>query len=80
MLAMDAARKHVGIVTVARGKESEPVEVRLGPLVRVRGIMKCAESGLAPQWCIADVSVPDDAERPLDNSRLMVVRHIGWAF
>jgi cytochrome oxidase Cu insertion factor (SCO1/SenC/PrrC family) len=72
VLAMDADRKHAGIVTVARGKESEPIEVRLGPLVRVRGDMKCAVSGLAPQWCIADVSLPDDSERPLDSSRLLV--------
>lgn len=72
VLAMDADRKHAGILTVARGKESEPVEVRLGPLVQVRGNMKCAASGLAPQWCIADVCLPDDPERPLDNSRLLV--------
>ncbi|HEY2828265.1 MAG TPA: hypothetical protein VGJ04_11760, partial [Pirellulales bacterium] len=55
LLAMDAARQCGGLGTLQKGQEEQPLEIRLGPLVHVRGTMQCSQTNLPPSWCIADV-------------------------
>jgi hypothetical protein len=72
LLVMDSSRQHGALATLPKGKESDPLEIRLGPLVRVHGTMTCAQNNQAPCWCIADLSTADDPTRPIDNTRLAV--------
>ncbi len=72
LLVMDRPRKHGALVFVPKGKEEQPLEIRLGPLVRVRGKFTAADTGAPPHWGLADVWLPDDPVRPLDNTRLAV--------
>ena len=72
LLAMDRQRKHSALVSIPKGKEDQPLEIHLLPLVRVRGTFVCADTGKPPHWGVADVSLPDDRDRPLDNTRLAV--------
>jgi thiol-disulfide isomerase/thioredoxin len=72
LLVMDRSRKHGALVSVPKGKEEQPLEVHLVPLIRVRGAFTCADTGQTPHWAIADVWLPDDPDRPLDNTRLVV--------
>jgi thiol-disulfide isomerase/thioredoxin len=72
LLVMDSSRQHGALATLPKGKESDPLEIRLGPLVRVHGTMTCAQNNQTPNWCIADLSTADDPTRPIDNTRLAV--------
>jgi thiol-disulfide isomerase/thioredoxin len=69
-MVMDKSRQRGALVRLAKGREEEPVEVRLGPIVRVRGNFVCAENGKQPNWAIADMNVVDSEECPLDNTRI----------
>ncbi|HTQ40179.1 MAG TPA: redoxin domain-containing protein [Pirellulales bacterium] len=71
LLAIDAARQHGGLGTT-QGAGNETIEIRLAPLVRVHGTLKCAQTTQIPAWSIADLSTVDDPFHPLDNTRLAV--------
>jgi hypothetical protein len=71
VLVMDAKRQHGGIGTLEKGREEQPIEIRLGPLVKVRGTFECTETGNPPFWSHVYVLVPDDPARPLDFPRLV---------
>ncbi len=72
IMAMDVSRQRGGLGTLTKGQENGPIEIHLGPLVRVHGTFKCAETNKVPIWSIADLSTPDDPTRPLDHTRLAV--------
>jgi len=71
-LVMDSSRQHGALATLPKGKESDPLEIRLGPLVKVHGTMTCDQTNKPPFWCIADLSTADDPARPLDHTRLAI--------
>jgi hypothetical protein len=72
LLVMDSSRQQGALATLPKSKESDPLEIRLGPLVRVHGTMTCTQNGQPPYWCIADLCTADDPTRPLDHTRLAV--------
>jgi peroxiredoxin len=72
LMAMDNSRKTGALVHLPKGREAEPIEIHLGPLVRVRGSFICAENGKQPSWAIADMNVVDSEECPLDATRIAV--------
>ena len=72
LMVMDRTRKHGALLSVRKGNEDQPLEIRLSPLVRVRGAFAAADTGAPPHWGVADVSLPDDPDRPLDNARLAI--------
>ena len=72
LLVMDSSRQHGTLATLPKGKESDPLEIRLGPLVRVHGTMTCAQNNQSPYWCLAELCTADDPTRPIDNTRLAV--------
>jgi thiol-disulfide isomerase/thioredoxin len=71
LMAMDRERRRGGIAILPKGKEGEPVEVRIGPLVRVRGSFEGPGPGQRPHWTHVYVHVPEDPTRPLDADRLV---------
>jgi thiol-disulfide isomerase/thioredoxin len=71
LMAMDRERRRGALAILPRGKEGEPVEVRIGPLVRVRGSFEGPRPGQRPYWTHVCVNVPDDPTRPLDSGRLV---------
>jgi thiol-disulfide isomerase/thioredoxin len=71
VMAMDQERKRGGLVILPKGKETEPVEIRLGPLVTVRGSLRGPQPGQVPSWTHIYVHIPRDGERPLDSLRLV---------
>jgi thiol-disulfide isomerase/thioredoxin len=70
IMAMDASRQRGGLGSLTKGQENGPVEIRLGPLVRIHGTFKCAETDKTPTWSVADLCTADDPTRPIDNTRL----------
>ena len=70
-MAMDSERRRGGLVIIPKGKEGESVEIRLGPLVRVRGSFEGPGFGQRPDWTHVYVQLPDDPTRPLDSNRLV---------
>ena len=71
LMAMDRERRRGGIAVLAKGKEGEPVEVRIGPMVRVRGSFEGPGPGQRPHWTHVYVQLPEDPTRPLDSTRLV---------
>ncbi len=71
LMAMDRARRRGGLAILPKGKEGEPVEVRIGPLVRMRGSFEGPAPGQRPYWTHVYVNLPDDPTRPLDTGRLV---------
>jgi thiol-disulfide isomerase/thioredoxin len=68
---MDRERRRGGIAVLPKGKEGEPVEVGIGPLVRVRGSFEGPAPGQRPYWTHVYVNRPEDLTRPLDSTRLV---------
>jgi hypothetical protein len=71
LMAMDRQRRRGGLAILPKGKEGEPVEVRIGPLVRVRGSFEGPGPGQRPHWTHVYVNFPEDPVRPLDSTRLV---------
>jgi thiol-disulfide isomerase/thioredoxin len=71
VMAMDRERRRGGVAVLPKGKEGEPVEIRVGPLVRVRGSFEGPGTGQRPYWTHVYVHVPEDPTRPLDSTRLV---------
>jgi hypothetical protein len=70
-MAMDRERRRGGIAVLPKAKEVEPVEVRIGPTVRVRGTFEGPGPGQRPHWTHVYVNMPEDPTRPLDSTRLI---------
>ncbi|APW62011.1 redoxin domain-containing protein [Paludisphaera borealis] len=71
LMAMDSPRERGGLVVLPKGKDDEPVEIRVGPMVKVRGALKDPSAKGETGWTHVYVNMPDDPERPLDATRLV---------
>jgi len=71
VMAIDRLQKTGGIAILRKGREEEPIEIRLLPLIHVQGTLKCVVTNKAPYWSHVYISVPSDPERPLDCLRLV---------
>jgi hypothetical protein len=73
LLAMDHSRKRGGLTVLPKGKGTTDVEIRLGPVVRVRGSVEGPGPGERPGWDASVVTMlPDDPTQPLDLTRLAI--------
>ncbi len=70
VVAMDRARQRGGLAVLTKGEEDLPIEIRLGPLVRVRGKFSGPDPGKPPYWSHVYFMVPEDPARPLDTCRI----------
>lgn len=71
LMAMDGPRSRGGLAALPPGAGPVEVEIRLGPLVRVRGSIEGPAPGQKPTWTHVYTQVPDDPTRPLDSPRLV---------
>ena len=70
LFAMDTARTHGGLGIVSSSNPGGPIEIRLAPLVRVRGSFEGPTKGMRPGWTNVYFHVPGDPVRPLDMTRI----------
>ena len=80
LLAMDHPRRRGGLAMLPRGKGTADVEIRLGPLVRVRGSIEGPGAGERPTWANVLTKLPDDPTRPLDITTLALCESINGRF
>jgi thiol-disulfide isomerase/thioredoxin len=66
LLAMDHSRNRGGLVILPKGKGAADVQIRLGPMVRVRGSIEGPGAGERPTEPTVLALLPDDPARPLD--------------
>ncbi len=71
VMAMDPSRRHGGIALLPKTEGAEPLEIRLVPLVTVRGSFEGPGSGQRPSWTHVYVHLPEDPTRPLHTTRLV---------
>jgi hypothetical protein len=71
VMAMDRQRQRGGLLVLPKGKEQEPMEIRIGPLIKVRGSLRGPGVGERPSWTHVYLNLPDDLTRPLDSTRLV---------
>lgn len=71
VMAMDPSRRHGGITMLPKTDDGAPVEIRLIPLVTVRGSFEGPGPGQQPSWTHVYVHVPEDPLRPLHSTRLV---------
>ncbi|HEX4414868.1 MAG TPA: redoxin domain-containing protein [Lacipirellulaceae bacterium] len=69
LMAMDKSRTHGGLTYVSK-QDSDGIEIRLHPLVRITGSFEGPEPGSRPDFTYIEASVPEDETRPLDNNHL----------
>ena len=71
VMAMDRQRQRGGQLVLPKAKEQEPIEIRIGPLGKVRGSLRGPAVGEKPTWTHVYLNLPDDLTRPLDTTRLV---------
>ncbi len=71
VMALDKARKRGGLVFLPRGDKPTEVEIRLAPLIRVKGSLEGPAPGERPSWTYVYTLVPEDPARPLAMPRLV---------
>lgn len=71
VMAMDRQRQRGGLLVLPKGKEQELMEIRIGPLIKVRGSLRGPGVGEKPRWTHVYLNLPDDHTRPLDSTRLV---------
>jgi hypothetical protein len=71
LMAMDGIRRRGGLAALLPGTAPVEVDIRLGPLVRVRGAIDGPGPGQKPSWTHVYTLLPDDPTRPLDSTRLV---------
>jgi thiol-disulfide isomerase/thioredoxin len=69
VMALDAERRRGGLAMLVKDKENEPLEIKLAPLVKVRGRF-VGPDGKPPKWTFVYLEVPEDPTRPLDFLRM----------
>jgi thiol-disulfide isomerase/thioredoxin len=71
LMAMDAQRLRGGLATIPKEDDGAKIEIRLRPLVRVKGTIEGPAPGQKPSWTHVYTQVPEDPTRPLDSCRLV---------
>ena len=71
VMAMDPSRRHGGIALLPKAERAEPLEIRLVPLITVRGSFEGPGPGQQPHWTHVYVHLPEDPSRPLHSTRLV---------
>jgi thiol-disulfide isomerase/thioredoxin len=71
LMAMDRDRRRGGLLVLPEGKEQELMEIRIGPLIKIRGSLRGPGVGEKPSWTHVYLNLPDDLTRPLDSTRLV---------
>ena len=71
VMAMDPPRKRGGLVFLPRGEKPADIEIRLAPLIHVKGALEGPGPGERPGWTFVYTLVPDDPMRPLAMMRLV---------
>jgi hypothetical protein len=71
VMAMDPSRRRGGIALIPNAQRAEPLEIRLVPLVTVRGSFEGPGPGQQPSWTHVYVHLPKDPSRPLHSARLV---------
>jgi len=71
VMAMDPSRRHGGIAVLPTTVGAGPLEIRLIPLVTVRGSFEGPGPGQQPSWTHVYVHLPEDPIRPLHTTRLV---------
>jgi thiol-disulfide isomerase/thioredoxin len=71
VMAMDQSRRHGGIALVPKLPAAESLEIRLVPLVTVRGSFDGPAPGQRPSWTHVYVHVAEDPTRPLQSTRIV---------
>ncbi len=71
VMAMDPSRRHGGTALLPMAEQVQPLEIRLVPLVTVRGSFEGPGPGQRPSWTHVYVHLPEDSSRPLHSTRLV---------
>src|SRR5262249_38359717 len=71
IMVMDRERARGALLLLTKGKEDAPVDVTIGPLVKLRGCLRGPGPGERPSWTHVYINLPDDPTRPLDSTRLV---------
>lgn len=71
VMAMDPSRRHGGIALLPKAEGVEPLEIRLAPLITVRGSFEGPGASRQPSWTHVYIHVPKDPTRPLHSTRLV---------
>ncbi|MHB1561713.1 MAG: peroxiredoxin family protein [Isosphaeraceae bacterium] len=65
VMAMDPSRRRGGIAVIPNAEQAEPLEIRLVPLVTVRGSFEGPRPGQQPYWTHVYIHLPEDPRHPL---------------
>jgi len=71
VMAMDPSRRHGGTALLPMAEQAQHLEIRLVPLVTVRGSFEGPGPGQRPSWTHVYVHLPEDPSRPLHSTRLV---------
>jgi len=71
LMALDAQRARGGLTAIPKNDDGAEIEIRIEPLVRVKGTIEGPPPGQRPSWAHVWMSVPEDPTRPLHVTRLV---------
>jgi thiol-disulfide isomerase/thioredoxin len=71
VMAIDKSRRSGGLVFLPLGNGPAEIEIRLAPLIRVKGSLEGPAPGERPSWTYVYTLVPEDPARPLAMPRLV---------
>lgn len=71
LMAMDESRRQGGLVTLPLDEEDAPIQIRLQPLVKVKGRFEAPRGGKPLEWTHVCAMIPEAPKRPLDTTRLV---------
>ncbi len=80
LLAIDHAQKTGALVLLSEADKTREVTMRLEPLIRLKGVVEGPAPGQRIDWPTTIVNVPDDPNRPLDMTRLVIAGTEGGEF
>jgi hypothetical protein len=72
LLAIDQKRERGALILLPPRRPAAEIEMRLLPLVRVKGRMEGPPPGQRVEWPVAIANIADDPERPFDMTRLAI--------
>ncbi len=71
VMAMNESRSHGGIVEIPSPYNGEPLQIRMKPLIRVRGKLESQVPDKPSKFSHLYVELPEDSTRPLHISRIV---------